>query len=325
MADSTTNLDLISVSQSSKETTDNAISDAASVATYFGRRASTTTGLTWGYYGAVIPGSATRIANGTIALTGSATNYLYATAAGVVTKVTAAPGGWPNALAASAIAMYEIVTGSSSVTSYKDWRPGFAGSGGVSSVMTGDDGGSPGGGTSGAVPAPVLGDQYKYLAGNATFRGAFSGADQGSPSLANGLPGLVPAPVAGQSLTVLGGAGAWLSPIAASVKVVAVVFSATLTIDLTPYQAYTKFIFTTTLTNNLTLNFTNGVDGLLIEARLTQDGTGSRTFIGGANVGFSNDTPSPTLSITGGKKDILLLEWDATAGKAELRAVNRGY
>lgn len=124
MSNSTTTLDLISASQSAKEVTANALFDAYSPSANFGRRSSTTSGLTWGFYGATISvsGTPTQIANGTIALTASATNYLYATSAGVVTKVTSAPSGWPGPLASGAVALYQIVTGASSVTSYTDYR-----------------------------------------------------------------------------------------------------------------------------------------------------------------------------------------------------------
>lgn len=68
MANSTTNLDPISSSQSGKEVTANAGFDATSPASAFGRRASTSSGLTWGYYGATVhvDGVPTQIGNGTL-------------------------------------------------------------------------------------------------------------------------------------------------------------------------------------------------------------------------------------------------------------------
>jgi hypothetical protein len=54
MASSTTNLDLIAQSQSSKEVTANALFDAGSPATLFGRRGSLCSGLNWFYYGGVM-------------------------------------------------------------------------------------------------------------------------------------------------------------------------------------------------------------------------------------------------------------------------------
>jgi hypothetical protein len=124
MSDSTTNLDLISSSQAQKEITANALFDAASPAMLFGRRASTTAGLSWGYYGGTlnVSGTPTSISNGTVALTASATNYLEATAAGVVSANT-------SAFTAGRIPLYTIITGTSTVTSYGDKRIG--GGGGV--------------------------------------------------------------------------------------------------------------------------------------------------------------------------------------------------
>lgn len=90
--------------------------DAASPAMMFGRRAAATTGLTWAYYGGKWPinGVPTAIANGTVTLTASTTNYIGITQAGVVTSsATANPLHTP---------LYTVVTGASTVTSYIDNR-----------------------------------------------------------------------------------------------------------------------------------------------------------------------------------------------------------
>jgi hypothetical protein len=140
MADSTTHLDLISVSQSSKEATSNALSDAMSANAIFGRRASTTSVLTWGYYGGKYrkaDGTILSVANGTVALTDAATNYILETD-GVVSKVTAAPAGWPAPLAAGANALYAVVCSGGAVTSYTDYR--IPGLGGAISVVAADVG-----------------------------------------------------------------------------------------------------------------------------------------------------------------------------------------
>ena len=119
MSGSTTNLDLIAQSQASKEVTANALFDAGSPATLFGRRASLCSGLNWFYYGGtmVVDGVLTTISNNAaaLALTASTTNYVEATRAGVVSKNTTAftPGSIP---------LYTIVTGASTVTSYTDQR-----------------------------------------------------------------------------------------------------------------------------------------------------------------------------------------------------------
>jgi hypothetical protein len=117
MADSTTNLNTVSSTQSAKEITINELFDAASPATLFGRNAVTTSGLTWGYYGGdmLVDGVLTSISNGTVVLTASTTNYVEATAAGVVSKNT-------TGFTAGRIPLYSIVTGTSSVTSYSDQR-----------------------------------------------------------------------------------------------------------------------------------------------------------------------------------------------------------
>lgn len=119
MSSSTSNLDLIIQSQASKELTANALFDAASPATLFGRRASLCSGLNWFYYGGsmVVDGVLTTIANNAaaLALSASATNYVEATRAGVVSKNT-------TGFTAGSIPLYTVVTGASTVTSYTDNR-----------------------------------------------------------------------------------------------------------------------------------------------------------------------------------------------------------
>jgi len=113
MSNSTTLLDTLTSNQSSKEVTANALFDAASPSTLWGRRASTCTGLTWGYYGGWFNGA---IANGTIALSASVTNYLMADqTTGAVTANT-------TGFTAGKIALYTVVTGATAVTSYADQR-----------------------------------------------------------------------------------------------------------------------------------------------------------------------------------------------------------
>ena len=83
----------------------------------FCRNPDTTAGLTWGYVGGQWPvnGVPTAIANGTVALTASSTNYVGLSQAGaVVVTVTT-----PNPLH---VPLYTVVTGASAVTSYLDTR-----------------------------------------------------------------------------------------------------------------------------------------------------------------------------------------------------------
>lgn len=123
MSDSTTKMDTISASQASKEVTANQSLDALSQAAIFGRRASTTTALTWGYYGGRFTksdGTNINVANGTKTLTVAATNYVEVDEDGVVTVNT-------SAFTAGQIQLYTIVVGASTVTSYTDHRDGTHG------------------------------------------------------------------------------------------------------------------------------------------------------------------------------------------------------
>lgn len=83
----------------------------------YARNPLTTTGLTWGYVGGQWPinGLPTTIANGTVALTASSTNYVGLSQAGTVvnTVTTRNPLHVP---------LFTVVTGASSITSYTDTR-----------------------------------------------------------------------------------------------------------------------------------------------------------------------------------------------------------
>jgi len=116
MSSSTSKFDQLSTSQASKEVRINQLMDSVSPAALGGRRESTTTGLTWGYYGGqiLVNGVPTDIANGTVTLTGSATNYVQLTQAGtIVVGTTRDPRYAP---------LYTVVTTVSGVTSYTDER-----------------------------------------------------------------------------------------------------------------------------------------------------------------------------------------------------------
>lgn len=135
MSNSTTNLDLIASSQAQKEITANAIFDAASPAMIFGRRASTTAGLSWGYYGGQftkLDGSNITITNGVLSLTASVTNYVEVSSAGVVSVN-------PTAFTTGRTPLYTVVAGASTVTSYTDNRDGTQGNflaGGAAGTVT---------------------------------------------------------------------------------------------------------------------------------------------------------------------------------------------
>lgn len=86
-------------------------------ASAFGRRHSAVTGLTWAYHKCtmLVDGVLTTINDGTVALTASATNYVEVTRAGTVSRNT-------TGFTAGQIPLYEVVTGTSSITSYTDRR-----------------------------------------------------------------------------------------------------------------------------------------------------------------------------------------------------------
>lgn len=122
MSGSTTHLDTLSASQSAKETAANTLFNALSPAGTFGKRDSTTTGLTWGYFGGVVSvnGETAVVANGTVLLTGSTTNYVEAAIEGspVTPQVFSVTGGFT----AGRIPLYTVVTTSSGITSWIDRR-----------------------------------------------------------------------------------------------------------------------------------------------------------------------------------------------------------
>ena len=91
--------------------------EAVSASALFGVKESLTTGLTFAYYGGIIGGfgAFTVIADGTVALTGSATNYIEATTAGVVSKNT-------SAFTAGQVPLYTAVTSASAITTLTDYR-----------------------------------------------------------------------------------------------------------------------------------------------------------------------------------------------------------
>jgi hypothetical protein len=96
----------------------------------FGQNPQTTTGLTYGYFGGNISKGSNNIAtvaNGTIALTGSATNYVEVNP--ITGAVTANTSGFTLGL----VAMAQIVTGAGSITTVTDKRDLM----GVSDVPTG--------------------------------------------------------------------------------------------------------------------------------------------------------------------------------------------
>lgn len=116
MSDSTSLLTQLQSGQS-QITTINELMNALSK-TSFGGRKQSSSGLSWDYYGGRfdVDGVSTAIANGTVTLTASTTNYVEATRAGVVSANT-------TAFTPGRIALYKVVTSTATVSSYEDRRP----------------------------------------------------------------------------------------------------------------------------------------------------------------------------------------------------------
>lgn len=117
MSDSTSLLTQLTASQAGKEVTVNELNNAFSVASAFARNQSSA-GLAWAYYGLsrwYINATATAKANTSLTLTASSTRYVASSRALVVTEnATAFPSNM--------LALYKVVTGTATVTTYEDHR-----------------------------------------------------------------------------------------------------------------------------------------------------------------------------------------------------------
>lgn len=232
MANSTSNIDAISVSQASKEVTANAFFDAASQAATYGRRASTSSGLTWGYYGGNVvkaDGATAQIANGTLTLTASATSYIVAAKATGVVSAATTTTNWDNAT--DYWRLYSVVCGASTVTSWSDLRAigqytgsgsGGGGSGIVESIVAGS-----GVSVDNTDPAnPVV---------SATSSGGMTNPMTTAGDLitggASGAPGRLGVGTDGQVLKVVSGAPVWTTPGAGTGVVETIVAGTGITVD----------------------------------------------------------------------------------------------
>lgn len=110
-------LNSISQQQAYRVTAINENFEAVSRAGLFGIRRAQSVGLLFAYYGGylLVDGVMTLIADGTVILTTSATNYIERTRAGVVTKNT-------TAFTAGLIPVATCVTSATGITTYTDYR-----------------------------------------------------------------------------------------------------------------------------------------------------------------------------------------------------------
>ncbi len=180
MSSSTSLLDAISSSQAQKEVTANAMFDAASQSMIFGRRASTTAALTWGYYGGRFTkadGSNVAVANGTLALSASTTHYIEADGNGAVSANT-------TAFTTGRVPLYTVIAGASAFTGYTDHRDGTQGNFAARSSTSGPPAkriGAPAWAANMAIDWSLYDVVRITLAGATTF--TFSGAPDGHPCM----------------------------------------------------------------------------------------------------------------------------------------------
>lgn len=114
--------DLIEASQSQKEVTANALFEAASPAMIYARRAKTSAGFTWGYYGGdlMIDGSIVSIPNGTFQLTPERGNWIEADPA------TGAISLNNVGFTAGRLPLYLVLTGADSIIGWQDLRSAYS-------------------------------------------------------------------------------------------------------------------------------------------------------------------------------------------------------
>lgn len=120
MADSTSHLALLllSVLQAGKEAAANNLFNAESPAALYANDPSTTTGLTWGFIGGRVTG--TSVANGTVALTNNATNYVVGARSSGTVSVSTSTTNWNDE--ANYIRTYIVTTSGGVITGYSDYR-----------------------------------------------------------------------------------------------------------------------------------------------------------------------------------------------------------
>lgn len=193
---------------------------SVSPAGLFGIDPSTTTGLTFGYLGGYFAGFT--VANGTLTLTASTTNYVVVNRSTAVVSVATTPTNWNNQV--TYLRLYSFVAGASSFTigATSDWRQAFGlDVAGISNPMTtaedfikGGVSGAPvrvgvgGNGQVLTVTAGVVG----WANSSAGFTNPMTTAGDVITGGVAGAAGRLAVGNTGDVLTVVAGAPAWAPP-----------------------------------------------------------------------------------------------------------------
>jgi hypothetical protein len=123
----TTTLQQLTASQANKEVAVNRNFETLSALGVYGKKQSTSTGLTWGYYGGRWGGFS--VADGTHTLTNATDNYIVAKRSDGVTSVSTATTNWNNTT--DYARAYKVTTAGSVVTAVEDHRAGLYGAHGI--------------------------------------------------------------------------------------------------------------------------------------------------------------------------------------------------
>lgn len=290
----------------------NSNAEAARPAFLFGRRASTTVALTRGYYGgvALIGSTLTTIPHGTVSLTASATNYMEVDPATFVPSVNAT--GWTGGF----IPIAKIVTDGTGILSDDSvlvfaFQGASAGSYSLpiaSDVLLG--GIKVGSGLSIAIDGVLHALPGAYVLPNASSS-VLGGIKVGSGLSIDPATGILSNSGTGVSLSAT---NVWAKN--QSVASVGLTDGATIAVD-----ASLSNNFTVTLGGNRTLaNPTSLTDGMVLNFRIKQDATGSRTLAYGAKYKFPGGT-APVLSTAANAVDLMSCYYDATDDQLECNLI----
>jgi hypothetical protein len=129
----TTTLQQLTASQANKEVAVNRNFETLSALGVYGKKQSTSAGLTWGYYGGRWSGFS--VADGTHTLTNASDNYIVAKRSDGVTSVSTATTNWTNTT--DYARCYKVTTAGSVVTATEDHRAGLYGAHGSAVAPSG--------------------------------------------------------------------------------------------------------------------------------------------------------------------------------------------